>query len=109
MSDKLTISKKVDGEFAPVGELAFGPGGQASLTIRNNAPAGPELRKAWSEISAMPKVLMKWSELDPSDATGATRLLKGREVLRKDPDYPKAVADILSRKYGFFATPSDPS
>ena len=107
MSNKLILSKNINGQFTRVGELAFGPKGQATLTVHDKGPVGAELKEAWKEVSAMPKVLMKWSELDPSDKSGATQLLKGREVPKGDPDYVTAVADILSRNYGFFGTPSD--
>jgi hypothetical protein len=107
MSNKLILSKNVNGQFTRVGQLEFGPKGQATLTVQDKGPTGAQLRDAWKEVSAMPKVLMKWSELDASDKTGSTQLLKGREVPKGDPDYPTAVADILSRNYGFFGTPSD--
>jgi hypothetical protein len=107
MSTKLTLSKKVDGRFATVGELDFPAKGKPALTVTDKGPIGAELREAWSEVSAMPAIKMKWSEIDPADPSGATQLLKGRDVPRGDPDYPQAVADILSRQFGFFATPSD--
>ena len=107
MNQKLTLSKMVDGRFVAVGELAFDPRGKATLTVRDQGPAGAELRAAWSEVNAMPTVLMKWSEVDPSDKGGATHLLKGREVPKNDPEYPRAVADVLSRRFGFFGTPSN--
>jgi len=106
MSNKLTLSKMVDGQFVAVGNLTFDPAGKAVLTVQDRGPVGAELRAAWSEVSALPAIRMKWSELDPSDKSGATQLLKGRDVPRGDPDYAKAVADILSRKFGFFGTPS---
>jgi hypothetical protein len=107
MSNKLKLSKNINGKFVVVGELAFGPKGEPTLTVQDKGPAGDQLRAAWAEVSKMPKVLMKWSELDPADKTGATQLLKGKEVPKGDPDYPTAVADILSRNYGFFGTPTD--
>ncbi len=107
MPDKLKLTKNINGQFVPVGELTFGPKGQATLTVLDKGPVGEQLRAAWKEVSAMPNVLMKWSELDPADKTGATELLKGKHVPKGDPDYPTAVADILSRNYGFFGTPSN--
>lgn len=41
---------------------------------------------------------------EPADKTGETQLLKGRDVAKADADYPRAVADILSRLGGLFAS-----
>ena len=109
MSNKLILSKLAGGRFVAVGELDFKAPGKPTLTLKQDGPQGAELRAAWSEVSAMPVIRMKWSEVDPADATGSTQLLKGRDVRQGEPDYALAVADILSRQFGFFGTPSEMS
>lgn len=42
---------------------------------------------------------------EPTDKIGDRQLLKGRDVAKEDADYPRAVADILSRLNGLFASP----
>ena len=44
---------------------------------------------------------------EPADKTGDTQLLMGQDVAKADADYPRAVADLLSRRYGLFASPAE--
>ena len=44
---------------------------------------------------------------EPADKTGATQLLQGRDVAKAGADYPRAVADLLSRRYALSASPAE--
>lgn len=107
MGEKLILSKLLAGQVGVVGELEFTAPGLAQLSVKTTGAAAEGLRAAWDEVGAMKVIRMKWSETDPDDKSGQTRLLLGRDVAKDDPEYPRAVADILSRQYGFFASPAD--
>lgn len=101
---KLIIKKLVDGQVITLGSLDFPPAGDAVLEVRATGPYADELRAAWETVGGMPAIRMKWSEPDPTDKAGDLMLLKGRDVPKGDVDYPRAVADILSRRFGLFAS-----
>lgn len=101
---KLLIKKLVDGQVITLGGLDFPETGDAVLEVRATGPFADELRAAWEIVRGMPAIRMKWSEPDPADKTGDTMLLKGRDVPKGDVEYPRAVADILSRRFGLFAS-----
>lgn len=105
MSEKLIISKLVDGSVTVVGELEFGAKGKATLSLKAKGELADELKAAWDEVSALKAIRMKWAEPDPKDPDQS--LLKGRDVPKGHADYPRAVADVLSREHGYFATPAD--
>ena len=107
MSQKLVIKKWVAGQVAKLGEIDFPDTGPAKLTVWAKDAAAEELRTAWDTVQAMPVIRMKWSESDPGDKSGDSQLLKGRDVAKGHPDYPRAVGDILSRRYGLFASPAE--
>jgi hypothetical protein len=107
VGEKLILSKLMQGQVTLVGELEFVAPGQAQLTTKTEGPAAESLRKAWAEVDAMKVIRMKWSQTDPQDKSGQTQLLMGRDVAKGEPDYPRAVADILSRQYGIFASAVD--
>ena len=107
MGERLILSKLVAGQVHVVGELDVAASGEGKLTVNASGAAAEALRAAWREVSAMPLIRMKWSETDPADKSGQTQLLLGRDVAKGDPAYARAVADILSRQFGFFASPAD--
>lgn len=104
---KLMIHKLVDGKAVRLGDLDIADSGEAALTVTAAGAEGEALRSAWEEVRRLRKVPMKWSERDPGDPSGGTERLMGREVSPGDADYPRAVADYLSRRYGFFASPAE--
>jgi hypothetical protein len=107
MSTKLILTKMVDSRFQRIGVLEFNDAGKGKLTVEDKGAAGAAMQAAWAEVSAMPKVRMKWSETDPKDKTGATQILKGRDFSPGDERYPEAVVDYLSRNFGIFGSPAE--
>jgi hypothetical protein len=107
MSTKLILTKMQNGRFERIGILEFDDKAKGKLTVEEKGAVGEALQKAWAEVSALPKVRMKWSEMDPTDKGGTRQLLVGREVPQGDAQYPDAVADYLSRNYGIFSSPAE--
>jgi hypothetical protein len=89
-------ARKAEGGFAEVGRLLLQPGGQGALTVTATGPDADRLRKAWSEVSRRLVLTTK-----TRSAQGG---LVGRDVPRGAPDYGKAVADVMSREFGYFLT-----
>lgn len=107
MGERLILSKLVAGQVHVVGELNVAANGEGKLAVKAPGAEADALRAAWREVSAMPVIRMKWSETDPADKSGQTQLLLGRDVAKGEPEYVRAVADILSRQFGYFASPAD--
>lgn len=92
-------ARRVDGAFAEVGRLALRPDGSGDLAVSVSGSEAERLRSAWAEVSRRPVLTTK-----QRDASG---MLAGREVPRGDPAYPAAVADVMSREFGYFLSPLD--
>jgi hypothetical protein len=56
------------------------------------------LRAAWAEVQARPALKTKLKDADGN--------LVGKTVSRGSPEYPEALADVMSREFGFFLTPT---
>jgi hypothetical protein len=107
MPGRWKVYKMVKGRPVAAGELVFTGQGAAELRTGASAEFAPALQAAWAEVSALPVIRMKWEEDDPRDPSGNTVRLMGRDVAKGSPDYADAVADLLSRRYGFFVTPAE--
>lgn len=104
---KLLIKKLAEGKVTRVGEIDFPDSAEPTLTVTAQGAIADELRAAWDAVRALPVIAMKWSEPDPQDESGDTFLIDGADVRPGTPEYPRAVADLLSRRYGFFASPAE--
>jgi hypothetical protein len=89
--------RQSDGRFATIGTFTIHPGGKTELTITGTGPDADKLRAAWADVQARPVL-----ETKLHDANGD---LVGEKVPRKSPKYPEALADVMSREFGFFLTP----
>jgi hypothetical protein len=95
-------ARKPEGGFVEVGRLVLRPTGQGQLTVTASGPEAERLRAAWTEISRRPSLATK--------ARAADGMLVGRDVMRGAPEYGNAVADVMSREFGYFLSeiPSGP-
>lgn len=91
-------TKQTDGTFAKVGVFHFLPDGKVELTVTGTGPDADRLRAAWKEVEARPTLQTK-----QEDAQGN---LAGHPVARGAAEYPAALADVMSREFGFFLSPS---
>ena len=90
--------RQPDGRFATIGAFDFRATGDVELTVTASGPEAGRLRAAWAEISARPSLNTKLRDADGN--------LVGKAIERGAPDYPTAVADVMSREFGFFLSPS---
>jgi hypothetical protein len=89
-------ARKAEGGFVEVGRLLLQSGGQGALTVTATGPDAERLRAAWSEVSRRLVLTTKTRSADG--------MLVGRDVPRGSPDYGNAVADVMSREFGYFLT-----
>jgi hypothetical protein len=90
-------TKQADGRFATVGVFKFSPDGKVELTVTGSGADADRLRAAWREVEARPELKTK-----AEDAQGT---LAGKPVGRGTAEYPVALADVMSREFGFFLSP----
>jgi hypothetical protein len=91
-------SRQADGKFTAIGYFDFKPGGQVDLTVTDTGAEGTRLKSAWANVSARSSLNTKLRDADGN--------LVGKTVTRDSPDYSTAVADVMSREFGFFLTPT---
>jgi hypothetical protein len=91
-------TKQADGTFAKVGVFHFLADGKVELTVTGTGPDADRLRAAWKDVEARPNLQTKQE--------GAGGDLVGRPVARGAAEYPAALADVMSREFGFFLSPS---
>jgi hypothetical protein len=85
------------GGFAEVGRLTLQPDGRGELTIAQPGADADRLQQAWDQVSRRPALRTK--------VHGSNDQLVGRSVARGAPGYVDAVADVMSREFGFFLSP----
>lgn len=93
----LVVSRPKEGRL---GVLTFDKANQGTLVTEGAGPTVEELKKAWQEISAMPKVTWVKTVIEESAGKKVTAL-EAEDYGRKDANYVYAVLDTLSRRYGF--------
>lgn len=93
----LHVSRPQDG---PIGTLAFDAQHRVTLTISGTGTGAEDLRRAWAEMSAQPKLEWTRSEVKTVDGRKVTQI-RTHEYGPNEPAYFYAVLDTLSRGYGF--------
>lgn len=97
------IRRLVVSKGGRVGTLTFDKASKASevtLATEGSGPNVDALKKAWLEISKMPKVTWTKTVVEGSGANRVTAQ-EAEEYGREHENYPYAVLDTLSRRYGF--------
>lgn len=92
-------TRKAEGGFIEVGRLVLQPDGRADLTITATGTQAERLRGAWSDVSRRPSLATK--------ARGGDGQLTGQAVTRGSPEFGAALADVMSREFGFFLSATD--
>lgn len=85
------------GGFGEVGRLLLRADGGGELTVTAGGADAERLRQAWQVVSSRPTLTTKFR-----DTAGG---LDGATVKRGAPDYGLAIADVMSREFGFFLSP----
>ncbi len=87
-------------EGSPRGNADIRQGESGHARTEGSGPDVDELKKAWLEVSKMPKVSWTKTVVEGSGANRVTAK-EAEEYGREHVNYPYAVLDTLSRRYGF--------
>lgn len=89
-------ARAAEGGFIEVGRLVARADGRIALTVTTSGAPAERLHKAWSDIDRRPSLSTKLRAADGS--------LVGRIVDRGSPEFAAALADVMSREYGYFVS-----
>ena len=87
-------TRQADGGFVEVGHLILHADGRAELTVTTTGAPAQRLREVWSDIDHRASLSTKVRAIDGT--------LVGRPVARGSPEFAAALADVMSREYGYF-------
>jgi hypothetical protein len=90
-------SRQSDGRFATIGTFTIQPGGKTDLAVTGSGADADRLRTAWDDVQRRPALKTKLHDADGN--------LVGQVVPRESPKYAEALADVMSREFGFFLSP----
>lgn len=89
-------ARAAEGGFVEVGRLVARVNGRIALTVTTSGAPAERLHQAWSDIDRRPSLSTKLRAADGS--------LVGRIVDRGSPGFAAALADVMSREYGYFVS-----
>jgi hypothetical protein len=96
----LIISKLDKSAETRVGKLTFADNSEPKLTVEGNSPDAEALRNAWQEMSQQKQLPMTTSSTSEVNGKKITEFGE-RLVPKGDKMYPKAVWNVLEKKYRF--------
>lgn len=101
------IYKLDRGQAVDLGTITFDAANVGILAASGTGAAVEALQRDWQEIAGIDSFRLKYHEETTDDKGKPLVVIKDREVSRADADYPRALMDHFSRRYGYMPSPAD--
>lgn len=107
MTRTFTVGNMVNGQFTKLGTLAFDDDHKGTLSLTGSSPDHQELGEAWNGIADLDVLHVRRSEPAIDEDGDEVIELIGVDIERSSEEYPEAVFEYLSWKFGFFGVEVD--
>lgn len=102
MSTIYSVGHMVAGEFSELGTLSFDDDNKGTLALNGAGPEHDRLSEAWAGIADLDVLHVRRSEPGVDEDGDEVIELIGVDIERSSDEYPEAVFEYLSWKFGFF-------
>ncbi len=109
MNITYTVGHLVDGEYSELGTVVFDENNKGELLLNDSGPDHDRLAQAWAGIADLDVLHVRRSELGVDEDGDEVYELIGVDIERKSEEYPEAVFEYLSWKFGFFGEEVEPA